>query len=134
PLFARAGAVIPLWPEAPVSTMGYYPPTIELHLFVPQRDGVYTSELHEDDGLTFDFRHGACYRTTFWVERRGQQLLLHAAVDGHGFAAFTRETFTLVIHGAQPATVTIDGATHPLTNGRVTFANRGQGFVAVCAI
>lgn len=128
PLFARAGAVIPLWPEAPASTMGYYPPTIELHLFVPQCDGVYTSELHEDDGLTFDFRHGAYYRTTFRVERRGSQLTLHAAVDGNGFAAFTRETFTLVIHGAQPATVTIDGVAHLLANGRVTFANRGQGF------
>lgn len=128
PLFARAGAVIPLWPEAPASTMGYYPPTIELHLFVPQCDGFYTSELHEDDGLTFDFRHGAYYRTTFRVERRGSQLMLYATVDGNGFAAFTRETFTLVIHGAQPATVTIDGVAHPLTNGRVTFANRGQGF------
>ena len=41
PLFARGGAVIPMWPEAPASTAGYHPEVIELHLFVPDADGTY---------------------------------------------------------------------------------------------
>lgn len=39
PIYARAGAVIPMWPEAPSSTAGYQPAVIELHLFVPAADG-----------------------------------------------------------------------------------------------
>ena len=40
PLYARGGAVIPMWPEAPPSTADYHPTAIELHLFVPDGDGV----------------------------------------------------------------------------------------------
>ena len=36
PVYARGGAVIPMWPEAPPSTNGYQPRTVELHLFVPR--------------------------------------------------------------------------------------------------
>ena len=39
PLYARAGAVIPMWPEAPPSTDGYHPEVVELHLFVPSARG-----------------------------------------------------------------------------------------------
>jgi alpha-glucosidase len=128
PLFVRAGAVIPLWPEVPPSTMNYYPRTLELHLFVPTHDGVYTSDLHEDDGLTFGFAQGACYRTTFRVERRNQQVTVTATVRGDGFGEFARESFTLVIHGATPTSIVVNGVAQPLTANQLTFANRGQGF------
>jgi alpha-glucosidase len=53
PLYARAGAVIPMWPSAPPST-DERPDTIELHLF-PASDGeTHVSFLQEDDGLTLD--------------------------------------------------------------------------------
>ncbi len=52
PVFARGGSVVPMWPEAPPSTAGYHPSSIELHVFVPVADGTYESLLHEDDGLT----------------------------------------------------------------------------------
>ena len=42
PLYARAGAVVPMWPEAPASTDGHHPDEIELHLFVPRTDGSRT--------------------------------------------------------------------------------------------
>ena len=38
PVFARAGSVIPMWPEAPPSTDGYHPEVVELHLR-PSRRG-----------------------------------------------------------------------------------------------
>ena len=58
PLYARGGAVIPMWPEAPPSTAGYHPTVIELHLFVPADDETHRSLLQEDDGLTFAALHG----------------------------------------------------------------------------
>lgn len=131
PLFARAGAVIPLWPDVPPSTMGYYPTRLELHLFVPPFDGTYTSDLHEDDGLTMAFQHGAYYRTTFTVERRGQRITLTATVRGNGFAEFVREAVTLVIHGVQPVSITVNGERHAVVGEQVTFADHGQGFVVV---
>ncbi len=134
PLFARAGAMIPLWPEAPASTMDYYPATIELHLFVPPFDGVVTSELHEDDGLTMDFAQGACYRTHIQVERRGQRVTVTATVRGDGFTAFRREAFTLVWHGPAPTRLWIDDQPTRLEGNRVTFANRGQGFSVVAEL
>ena len=69
PIFARGGAVIPMWPEAPPSTSGYQPAVIELHLFVPLAGGTHRSMLQEDDGLTFAAGGGARYRTSFEVAR-----------------------------------------------------------------
>ena len=63
----RAGSVIPMWPEAPPSTDSYHPEVVELHLFVPLREGDYESRLVEDDGLTFASRDGAHVSTTFTV-------------------------------------------------------------------
>ena len=102
PIFARGGAVIPMWPDAPPSTSGYQPTAIELHLFVPVTDGTYSSMLQEDDGLTFAAQDGARYRTSFEVGRSGRTVVLRADVEGDGFAEFARERFVLVLHGAAP--------------------------------
>jgi alpha-glucosidase len=48
PIYVRAGAVIPMWPQAPASTAGHHPEEIELHVF----PGSGESLLVEDDGLT----------------------------------------------------------------------------------
>lgn len=129
PLFARGGAVVPLWPDVPASTMGYYPETIELHLFIPTHDGVYTAELHEDDGLTLAFQQGAYYRTLFRVERRGHELTISGSTRGDGFAECARTSFTLVVHGANPAMAVVNGTPQAFVNGRTTFTNRGEAFV-----
>ena len=39
PLYARGGAVVPMWPTAPASTAGHHPQVVELHVFVPGSDG-----------------------------------------------------------------------------------------------
>jgi alpha-glucosidase len=111
PLYARGGAVVPTWPHAPASTSGYSPGVVELHLFVPDGDGAHASLLQEDDGLTLAAAaDGARYRTTFTLTREGRRLTLRADVDGDGYPGFAREAFDLVVHGAAPATVTLDGA------------------------
>ncbi len=130
PLYARAGAVVPMWPAAPASTDAHHPAVVELHLFVPARDGTWTSLLQEDDGLTFAALDGARVRTTLTVERRGGRVTVRGEVDGDGFGEFAREAFHLVVHGAEPAAVTVDGERMAVTGGRVAFANAGRGFTA----
>jgi alpha-glucosidase len=120
-----------MWPEAPPSTAGYHPPTIELHLFVPQADGTHRSFLQEDDGLTFAALEGARYRTTFEVTRTGDRVGIDAKVDGDGYPEFAREAFDLVVHGAAPDTLAVDGEELRATDGRFRIPNAGAGFSAV---
>jgi alpha-glucosidase len=130
PIYARAGAVIPMWPDAPPSTSGYFPEAIELHLFVARSDGTRTGRLVEDDGLTFASREGGYLGTTFTVTRADSRVDVVVEVDGHGFAEFRREAFRLVVHGASPSVLRIGGGEVPLVEGAFTIPNRGTAFTA----
>ncbi len=129
PLYARGGAVIPLWDHAPASTDGFYPDVIELHLFVPGADGTTTSFLQEDDGLTFAAGDGARYRSTFTVTRDGRHLSVRADVDGEGFPQFRRQAFSLVVHGASVDGAVLDGEPVPAVAGVVAVPRSAEGFV-----
>ncbi len=131
PLYARAGAVIPMWTEAPASTAGYRPDAIELHLFVPADDGrVHRSLLQEDDGLTYAAADGGRVRTAFVVGRDGDRVTLSAEVEGDGYPEFARGAFHLVVHGADPESVEVNGAVIGRRDGQFVIANSGQPFVA----
>ena len=131
PLYARGGAVIPMWPDAPPSTADYHPRAIELHVFSPDADGEWHSVLHEDDGLTFAFRQGTYLRTDFCLRRRGGSLTVEAAVSGNGYAEFAREEFAVVFHGSPVSEVTVDGRDVPMHDGAVILPNSGQSFSLV---
>jgi alpha-glucosidase len=109
PLLVRAGAVVPLWPEVPASTAGFHPELVELHLVVPDA-GVTVSTLQEDDGVTTAAESGALVRTTFTVRRDGDVVVLSAQVEGAGYPEHRRTAFRLVVHGARPDRVLLDGA------------------------
>jgi alpha-glucosidase len=128
PLYARGGAVIPMWPQAPPSTSGHHPAVVELHVFVPGADGTHTSLLQEDDGLTLAALEGACRRTTFTLERARDRVVLRAEVAGDGYPEFAREAFELVLHGAAPETAGIDGVPAQVSGGRLRIANAGAAF------
>ncbi len=128
PLFARAGAVVPMWAQAPASTTDHHPDLVELHLFVPDRDGTTTTDLFEDDGTTLAVREGAFRQTTFAVTRAGDRVELVATVTGDGFPELRRTRVALVVHGAAPASVVVDGAPVPALDGRFAFADDGEGF------
>jgi alpha-glucosidase len=134
PIYARGGAVIPMWPEAPATTAGHHPATIELHLFVPVGDGTRESLLQEDDGLTFAALEGARFRTVFAVTRRGDTVALEARVDGDGYPEFARTAFHLIVHGAAPRALRVDGAEVAAADGRFAIANAGAGFSAELAL
>ena len=127
-LYARGGAVIPVWAEAPPSTPGYAPAEVELHLFVSAEDGATTSTLSEDDGVSFAADRGARVRAVFTVAREGDRLTLTAEVTGGGYPEFAREAFVLVLHGARPDRVLLDGTEAPVEAGRLRLPNAGTGF------
>jgi alpha-glucosidase len=128
PLYARGGAVIPMWPTVPPSTAGYHPHVIELHVFVPAADGTYDSVLYEDDGLTFAFREGAYYRTTFTLTKAATRLTLRAAVVGEGYAEFARQAFQLVFHGTAPTAVRVHDQEVVSEHGRFIIPNTATDF------
>jgi alpha-glucosidase len=134
PIYARGGAVIPMWPEAPPSTAGYHPRAIELHLFVPASDGTWESLLQEDDGVSTAALAGARIRTRLSVARRGSAVSLQASVEGDGYAEFAREAFHLVVHGADVSAVTVDGESLDATDGRFVIANAGEEFSAELSV
>jgi alpha-glucosidase len=134
PIYARAGAVIPMWPEAPASTAGYHPSIIELHLFVPETDGTHYALLQEDDGLTLAALDGVRYRTNFELTRGGDRVSLRAVADGDGYSEFARKAFHLVIHGAAPPIVRLDGIELPASDGRFVLPNAGTSFTLDFAI
>ena len=128
PIYARGGAVVAMWPDAPPSTAGHHPSVVELHLFVPEPGTTSQSVLQEDDGLTLGALSGARYRTTFTVARDGARLRLDAEVDGDGYPEFAREAFHLVVHGARPETVLLDGAPVTADERGYRLPNAGTGF------
>jgi alpha-glucosidase len=131
PLFARAGAVIPMWPEAPGSTSGYQPTVVELHLFMPLRDETVVSALAEDDGLTFAVEDGGHLRHTFTVTRRGTSVRLFAEVEGDGFPEHAREGFDLVLHtadGAGAVSVRLNGEELSGEGGRLRIPTVDSAF------
>jgi alpha-glucosidase len=130
PIFARGGAVIPTWAEAPASTSGHHPTVIELQVFVPITDGRHHSMLQEDDGLTFAALSGARHRTSFEVVRAGDRVTIRAEVTGDGYPEFARERFRLVLHGASPRTIRLDGVDVTGDDRGFDVPNAGTGFVA----
>jgi alpha-glucosidase len=85
--------------------------------------------LQEDDGLTFFARDGACYRTTFTVTRDADRLQVHADIEGDGYPEFARQMFQLVVHGAAPSAVHLDGAEIEVSDGAFPLPNTGTAFV-----
>jgi alpha-glucosidase len=130
PIYARGGAVVPMWPTVPDSTSGHHPEAIDLHVFVPTHDLTQVSTLAEDDGLTLASAEGAHVRTTFTLTRSGDEVTLAASVSGDGYPEFARLAFHLVLHGAAPSTVSVDGSDVGLTNGCFRVDVAAEGFTA----
>ncbi|MCE9616122.1 MAG: glycoside hydrolase family 31 protein [Lentisphaerae bacterium] len=135
PLYARGGAVVPMLPDVPETTQGLRPVQLDLHVFLPAEDGVFTSRLQEDDGLTDAHAAGASVRTRITLVRSGRQLTLTARRDGGtGFPEFARERFRVIVHGASAdATWMLDGRAVTPERQALTFANRGDAFTLVIA-
>lgn len=133
PLFARGGSVIACHARNLQSTAEHQASALELHVFVPAEDGEHVSSLHEDDGKTKAHQKGAFLRTTFTTVRTGKELRLRAQVAGQGYAEHQRKTLSLVLHG-NVQEVELNGHQVTVTQGRVSFDNRGEAFEVVAKL
>lgn len=100
PVLVKAGAVIPMWQAAPLTTAGYFPEQIELRVFVPSEDGTFESFLQEDDGLTFGALKNERVVTSITLTRSGSELVLQGKSTGLGFSEFARNSFLITFVGA----------------------------------
>ena len=105
PLYAKAGSVIPVLSEIPASTMDCHPESLDLHVFVPTRDGVFESVLVEDDGVTHAYQRGQRLTTRFVLTREGRRLHLSAQTEGASYPEFRRNSFTIRLRGAGPVLI-----------------------------
>jgi alpha-glucosidase len=128
PLFARAGAVVPMWAHAPATTDGHHPEVVELHLFLPEDGAEHRSELQEDDGLTVAADRGAKVRTRFTVRRTGGTVVVEADVEGDGYPEHARERFDVVVRGGQARAARLDGEVVEVVDGVVAVPNTGGPF------
>ncbi len=126
PLFQRGGYVIPMYEQAPASTMGHYPELIELHVVVPDEDGETCSMLQEDDGLSNAFQSGAYLRTEFTLIRRGDGVTLFARSSGHGFPELRRSRLRFVLHGFSGNSLKINGEDVATSGGGFECKNHGE--------
>jgi alpha-glucosidase len=134
PLFQRGGYVIPMYDQAPASTMDHYPELLELHVIIPDEDGSTLSMLQEDDGLSNAYQKGAFLRTQLEVTRRGNQLTLSAKSSGKSFPEFRRNRFRFVLKGFSGHVAELNG--HPIAvhDGRFECPNRGENLTFSCTI
>jgi len=117
PVFARAGAVLPMLAKAPQTTDGLAPESIELHVFVPETDGEWFSELQEDDGLTYAALEDNRVRTSIRVVRNGDSVSISGQSTGNSFAGFARSEYVIVWHTADDR-----------NGSRQSIANSGEDF------
>lgn len=114
PLFARAGAIVPLG-----SRVGWggieLPAELHVHVFA---GADHTFTLYEDDGETNGYRDGRACLTTFtqtWTDNRLEFTIDAPAGDSELIPA--HRTFTLSLHGIRPdgqLSVEIDGQQAPV--------------------
>lgn len=109
PLYARAGAIIPMAPAAS-STAFLRRDVVELHVY-DGADGTFT--LREDDGVTEAYRAGTERRTELAYATAARALTIRAAQGDFAGAAAVRG-YRIYLHGlTTPACASVDGVAVP---------------------
>ena len=111
PLFVKAGAIIPTWPE--MSYVGQKPvDTLGLHLYPPVPGTQSAFTLYEDDGESFDYLEGRIAITRIRAEATAGATTLHIHPRQGDYAGMpAARHFDVVVHNyaAAPASVIVDG-------------------------
>ena len=111
PLFVRAGAIIPTWPE--MDFVGQVPiETVGLEVF-PHVRSEFT--LHEDDGVTCDYLDGRVAMTHIACEAAGDAVTVTIGPRMGEYEGMPeRRTWEVALHlDAPPAAVTVNGEALP---------------------
>lgn len=123
PLFVRAGAIIPLWPD--MEYVGQLPTEhITLHLY-PHEQSEF--ELYEDDGETFEYAEGRFAVTRIRCEKDAARTTLMIAKRSGTYNGMpSRRRYELFIYKSnRPAAVVVNGQRWPRKSQRQTDAADG---------
>lgn len=116
PIYARAGSIIPLYP--PISNLRAVPDTLILAC-MPGADG--ETRIYEDDGITTDYRGGACAWTKVDVARDAASsrttLRIHARAGAYDGMPERRAYEVRFPSTLPPREVRIDGQSVPRVDG-----------------
>ncbi|GAA3413336.1 TIM-barrel domain-containing protein [Paenibacillus hodogayensis] len=107
PLFVRAGAIFPMWPE--MDYVGQKPvDLISLHIY-PHRDSEFT--LFEDDGVTCSYEDGAFALTLIVCESAKHRTSIHiGARTGQYDGMPAKRGYDVYVHlNAKPSFVAVNG-------------------------
>ncbi|MEO8998860.1 MAG: TIM-barrel domain-containing protein [Rhodanobacter sp.] len=105
PLFIRDGAIIPTQP--PMDYVGEQP-LIQLEVDVFPAAQRSTFDYYDDDGVSYDYEHGAYFSQTLYVQRDSHDVRVEtSAITGSYKPAL--QFYLLKIHGNTTGTVTING-------------------------
>jgi alpha-glucosidase (family GH31 glycosyl hydrolase)/AraC-like DNA-binding protein len=127
PLFVRAGAIIPMWPDVQY-TGGMPAERIWLHLYP---HGASTFAMAEDDGVSFRYKEGEVAITRFHCEavEGGVQVRIEPRSGRYEGMPASRG-YEVVMHGqAKPAKLLLNGQRLPELNKRdKTNTSAGNGW------
>lgn len=112
PLFVRAGAVVPMWADGTTDWNDRDHGELDLDVY-PQGNSTFT--VHQDDGTTRAFEHGAYAEQTIHVS---------APPSGHGAIAITVGP-SVGSYAGKPATQHYALTVHSSTAPQVVLGNRG---------
>ncbi|MDD2772863.1 MAG: glycoside hydrolase family 31 protein [Elusimicrobiales bacterium] len=113
PMYVRAGAVIPMWPE--MNYTGEKPADPVTFRIYPARDGRAAGTLYEDDGASPLYKTGASRRTTVTVSKESGGIKIQTAVSG-GYSPSPRRLAFELETDAKIKEVNIDGKPAPKTS------------------
>lgn len=113
PVFVRAGAIIPMWPQ--LDYVGQKTvDVLTLDLFPPSTASTSNFTLYEDDGLTRNYSMGAVASQTFQMRTASNGMLEFCIGRSKGSyqGQLSRRSYWLQVHSSEPAKeIKIEGET-----------------------
>ena len=107
PLFVRAGAIIPLWPE--MNYVGEKPADPLTLRIYPDEEGRAAATLYEDDGLSPAYKNGVFRRTTVTMSNKADALQIELGAPQGSYNPGPRRLVFMVGAASPVRRVLLDG-------------------------
>lgn len=111
PVYARAGAIVPMQPL--VQHTGESPKgPLQLQVYLPSAEAkaACRGALYQDDGESFEYRDGAFLRVAYACESAGATTTIASRIDHDGFVPWWSQAQVTVFGvSRKPASVAVDG-------------------------
>lgn len=126
PVFVRNGAIIPMYPD--MNYVGEKPVDVLTLQLWPS--GKSSFNLYEDDGVTRNYKKGACAETKIEMDATSKQTVVTVRAAKGTFDKFCKErAYKLDIRATQaPATITLNGQTLTASSSKAELEKVEEGY------